>query len=1000
VARQRHGGRERAAGQPKNRGRPGEGRSRDDAKTSLSLGVRPDLVFEANPEPAWLFDTQSLRIGAVNEAAIEKFGYSRNEFVRLKLSDLHDPQEQPPLSTWLAAIVARPEGARVDFHCRTLTKRDTGLAIDATWVRLGATDHGDAVLALLRDVTAQRRAEEALAKKGLLLDAVTAAAPVILWAVNDKGTITLSEGRGLAALGLQPGDHVGRSVFEIYAPFPAVIENVNRALRGEVFVADVDIGAATFQSAFSPLRSPDGVVTGVLGVSNDITEIRRAGQALEQRRAFLRQIIDTVPSFIFARDREGRYTLVNQAVADARGRSVKELAGKTDLEIEIPAEEAARFRRNDLEVFSTGRENRTTETITTDAAGRPRWFQTVRRPLFGPDGQVTHVLSVATDITEERRALAIQAALFKVAATVRLGTDVAAVCREIHAIVGGLMPAANFYIALLDEEDGMLSFPYFVDEHDARPQPKKPGRGLTEYVLRTGEPLLASPETFAQLKTRGDVDLLGADSVDWLGVPLQSDNRTVGVLVVQSYRESVRYGESEKEVLAFVSQHIAGILARKRAEKRIAHQAYHDLLTGLPNRLLLTDRLALAMARAKRSKKPLAVMLLDVDRFKVLNDTLGHSAGDQLLQGLATRLKACVRKDDTVARLGGDEFILLLPDLALGDVAARMAEKILAVTARPFQVGSQEYCVTVSLGIAFYPIDGGDAETLLANADSAMYRAKELGRNTYQLSAPGMNNRARQRLMLEMGLRRAVERGELALAYQPIVDVASRAVVGTEALLRWRHPELGQVAPDTFIPVAEESGLIVGIGEWALNEACRQTKAWQDEGFTDLRVAVNLSGRQFQHEQVAGIISSALLGADLRPKSLELEITESVAMKNLERTAGILRALRSTGVRVSIDDFGTGQSSLSYLKHLPLNTLKVDRTFVEGIGIDTDDEAIVHAVVALAQSLKLRVIAEGVETESQIAFLAERGCQEFQGHFFSPALPPGDVRGKLGALAR
>jgi diguanylate cyclase (GGDEF)-like protein/PAS domain S-box-containing protein len=960
----------------------------------------PALLFDANPEAIWVFDVESLRFRAVNEAAILRYGYSREEFLGLKLSDVQDPQEASALLVQLADVGRQPAGSsRVDFRCRTRTKDGSPLETEASWIRLPDTSD-DTVMAVLRDVTAHRRTEQALAQKELFLGAVTTGVPVVLWAVDERGVFTLSEGRGLAALGLKPGEIVGRSVFEVYTAFPALRANVRRALDGESFVAEVEIGELTFQSAYSPLRDGRGAIAGALGVSNDITEIRRAGRAVEERRAFLRQIIDTVPSFIFVRDREGRYTLANRAVAEARGRTPKELVGKTDFDIGIPTEEADAFRRADRDVLVTGRESRTTDAMMTDANGNPRWFQTVRRPLFGPDGRPTQVLGVATDVSEERRALAVQAALFKVAATARLGTDLAALCAEIHAIVGDLMPAPNFYIALSDDEDGMLSFPYFVDERDSRPQPKKPGRGLTEYVLRTGEPLLASPEAFADLKARGDVDLLGADSVDWLGVPLKADDRTLGVLVVQSYRESVRYGEREKEVLAFVSQHIAGILARKRAERRIEHQAYHDLLTGLPNRLLLTDRLALAMARALRTQKPLAVMFLDVDRFKVLNDTLGHSAGDSLLRSLASRLKECVRQDDTVARLGGDEFILLFPDLELGDTAARMAEKILAVIARPFPIEGQEIYVTASLGMALYPIDGGDAETLLANADSAMYRAKELGRNTYQLSAPGMNTRARQRMTLESGLRRALERRELQLAYQPIVDIVSGALVGTEALLRWHHPDLGMVPPDAFIPVAEESGLIVSIGEWALTEACRQTKAWQAEGFPDLRVAVNLSGRQFQQQNVTRMIAAALSATDLRPRTLELEITESVAMKNVERTADILRCLRSTGVRISIDDFGTGQSSLSYLKHFPLSTLKIDRTFVEGIAVDPDDEAIVHAVVALAHSLKLRVVAEGVETEAQVQFLRERGCHEFQGHLFSPAVPAASLRAKLGHAVR
>ncbi len=438
------------------------------------------------------------------------------------------------------------------------------------------------------------------------------------------------------------------------------------------------------------------------------------------------------------------------------------------------------------------------------------------------------------------------------------------------------------------------------------------------------------------------------------------------------------------------------ITERRRAEQTVEYQAYHDALTGLPNRLLLEDRLAQALVHAQRHRRTLAVIFMDVDHFKLINDTLGHAVGDRLLKGVAERLRGTIRVEDTVARLGGDEFTLLFDELSRAEDAARMAEKLLDAFASPFSVDGHELYVTASIGVALYPNDGGDAEALLRNADAAMYRSKEAGRNTYQLFTPGMNARALERMSVERELRRALDRGELVLHYQPLVALADARPVGVEALVRWNHPERGLIFPDAFIPVAEESRLIVPMGEWVLNEACRQLSAWRAAGLDGLRMAVNLSARQLQQPNLAKFVDGALSLNGVPAALLELEITESAAMQNVESTKSVLHALRAMGVRISIDDFGTGQSSLSYLKNFPLSTLKIDRTFVRDIALDSDDEAIVRAIVALAHVLKLDVVAEGVETDAQLAFLREAGCEEGQGYLFSRPLPAPEAQLLLG----
>jgi diguanylate cyclase (GGDEF)-like protein len=428
------------------------------------------------------------------------------------------------------------------------------------------------------------------------------------------------------------------------------------------------------------------------------------------------------------------------------------------------------------------------------------------------------------------------------------------------------------------------------------------------------------------------------------------------------------------------------ITERKRAEEQIRSLAYKDSLTGLPNRLLFGDRLRVAVAQAHRVGQRLAVLFLDLDRLKVINDSLGHSVGDRMIAEVGQRLRTCVREGDTVARLGGDEFTLLLPGITQVVDAAKVAEKVLEVLRAPVHVDGRELFVTASLGISVYPEDGRDAETLLKNADTAMYRAKDQGRDHYQLYTSAMNATALERLALESSLRKALAQDELVLYYQPVLDLASGRVHGVESLLRWRHPEMGLVSPAEFVPLAELTGLILPMGPWTLRTACRQAQAWRRQLSSDLTVAVNLSARQFQQPDLAGQVAAALEEAGLQPRLLELEITESNAMHHAESTIRTLRELKSLGVRLSIDDFGTGYSSLSYLKRFPIDTLKIDQSFIRDISTDPDDAAIATAVIAMARTLELDVVAEGVETEEQLQFLADHGCDRIQGYVFSPAV--------------
>jgi len=421
-------------------------------------------------------------------------------------------------------------------------------------------------------------------------------------------------------------------------------------------------------------------------------------------------------------------------------------------------------------------------------------------------------------------------------------------------------------------------------------------------------------------------------------------------------------------------------------QQRSSHASEHDSLTGLPNRAVVSDRIAQAIALAPRHGKQVAVLVLDLDRFKYINDSLGHPMGDRLLQSVATRLVECVRGTDTVSRQGGDEFLVLLSEADEWSDAALVARRMLETVAEAHSVDGRDLHITTSIGISVYPEDGDDAETLIKNADTAMYQAKENGRQSYQFFKPEMNVRAVERQSIEQGLRRALERDEFALHYQPKVNLRTGAIVGAEALIRWTSPDLGSIPPAQFIPVAEDSGLIVPIGKWVLRRACEQARTWLDAGLPMKSIAVNVSAVELRDENFADGLFAILEDTGLDPGCLELELTESVVM-NAESVASILQIVSARGVRVAIDDFGTGYSSLSYLRKFPVHALKIDQSFVSHIGSIGDDTSIVTAMISMARSLNLRVIAEGVETPDQLAFLLAHECDEAQGFYFSRPMP-------------
>jgi diguanylate cyclase (GGDEF)-like protein len=490
---------------------------------------------------------------------------------------------------------------------------------------------------------------------------------------------------------------------------------------------------------------------------------------------------------------------------------------------------------------------------------------------------------------------------------------------------------------------------------------------------------------------------------DEIGALTDAFNEMLG----QIHARDLALQAAQAELEAHVAQLQTEVFERERAQAELRHReeeyrhlAFHDPLTSLPNRALLHDRLEVALAHAARAKVRLAVLFLDVDRFKLVNDSMGHQVGDQLLQALAHRLRSCLREEDTLARVGGDEFVILLPHVAAASDPVTLAQRILVRLQEPFPGPGVELFVSASIGVSLHPDDGQDAETLLRNADAAMYRAKDKGRATYQLYEAQLHAKTLQRVALERELRQALQREELSLCFQPVLDIRTGQIVAAEALARWEHPGHSPVPPVDFIALAEETGLIFSLGSWALDAACREAASWPSQGLPGIRILVNVSSRQFLEEDILGHAKAVLARTRLDSARLELELTESVALHDVDMAMNKMKALHEIGVRLSIDDFGTGYSSLSYLRRFPLDTLKLDRSFVQELAEGGRNAAVAQAIVTLGRGLGVDVVAEGVETEAQQAAVRGLGCDLAQGFLFFKPLPAAELRDALRANAR
>ena len=677
----------------------------------------------------------------------------------------------------------------------------------------------DQIVAIIndaRDITLLRQQQANLEQKHALLNTVVSQSPIIIWAIDNKGIFTLSEGKGLEVLGLQPGQVVGQSLYDLYQDNPDIISSCRQALQGDYVTSVIHAAGRIYHSSFNPVKDGHGVVTGVIGVANDITDL----QKVEVQMHILSSALEQTADMVLITDVQGVIEYINPAFETTTGYHRDDVIGKKP--------NLLRSGKHDFQFYQHLWETILRGEVFSDVFINARkdgsifYEEKTITPIRNQQNQITHFISTGKDISE-----------------------------------------------------------------------------------------------------------------------------------------------------------------RMRVQERLHYMAHHDALTKLPNRTLFMDRLRQAMARAQWHKRLIAVMFLDLDRFKTINDSLGHHIGDQLLVQLTQRLRSGVRAGDTIARFGGDEFAILLDDIASEKDISQLAKKVLDTMIHAFVIQGREFFMTASIGVSIFPNDGEEPETLLRNSDVAMYRAKDLGRNNYQFYSNEMSARAFERLTLENSLRHALKRMEFSLLYQPQVEIKSRRIVGVEALLRWQHPELGLILPSDFVPLLEETGLIVEVGDWVLQTALKQATDWHSAGYDFLKISINLSGRQFNNPDFISSLQTTVQQTKLNPKKIELELTESMLMRNASKTISALNTLHELGIDIAVDDFGTGYSSLNYLRRFPISTLKIDRSFIRDVIEDPDDRAITTAIIVMAQSLNLVVVAEGVETEAQTVFLQSLECQQIQGNVFS-----------------
>jgi diguanylate cyclase (GGDEF)-like protein/PAS domain S-box-containing protein len=958
-------------------------------------------LIETLPNPIFFKGTDGRYLG-VNRAWEVYFATPREAFVGKTVYDLYP--ENPEIAQRLVAddqALWDHPGTR--SYETTVTTPD-GKEHDAIYYKATFTNREGVVAGLIGtivDITERKRGEEALSAAKGQLEMLIQSSPLAIYTRDTNGLLTSWNVAAEKMYGWTGSEVIGKPLPSVPDEERASSDELRRRLlNGEAFIKQESRrrrrdGTTIYIDAFlSPLRDFSGKIAGIMTVAADITERRQAEIAVKESEERYRAVFQNAAVGITRVGLDGVLADFNQKFSDMLGYTRDELTGKAIKDITHPDDygHGAGFRSA---LSRGGIKSATGEKRYLRKDGSIIWARRTMSTACDADGKPQYVISVVEDVTDRRQAGLRQTLEHAVTRLLSDADRSSGIISKVIQIIGEAFSCAYGAYWIQDQHAQVMAcsetwsvpsaeIKEFAESNRQFRHPLNQSGGLFMRAWNSGEPVWVSDVTqdteFRRASVAAKAGLKGA-----FAFPIRSGNDTLGVMEFFSH---VSRPPDEALLLSTraIGSQIGLFIARKQAEERIIRLAHYDELTGLANRNMFGQCLNHALARARRNGKLLAVLFIDLDRFKNINDTLGHDAGDRVLKEVAERLQGCLRASDTIGRLGGDEFVVLLEEMPQPVYCGTVAQKILATIAKPVTVGEQNFQLTASIGISAYPADGEDAQNLLKNADVAMYRAKEQGKNNYQFYSAQMNVHSLEHLEMESDLRRALERNEFLLHYQPKVDVVSGRITGMEALVRWQHPGKGLIPPLQFIPLAEETGLIVPIGEWVLKTACARNKSWHEQGLPPLRVAVNLSARQFAHEGLLQDVENILHETGLDPTLLELEITESLVMQNPARAVKRLNELKAMGIHLSIDDFGTGYSSLSNLKHFPIETLKIDRSFIRDLPADADDSAITLAILAMAHSLKLKVIAEGVETVEQLNFLRDHLCDEVQGYYFSKPL--------------
>ncbi|HVF65312.1 MAG TPA: PAS domain-containing protein, partial [Casimicrobiaceae bacterium] len=931
--------------------------------TEQALAAREQqlrLFTDHIPDPVLYLDSDR-RYAFVNEAFLDLTGLSREQIVGRQPSEVIGEESaltlEPFFTQALGGESVTYERPVVDVNGRTRWFR----------ARIVPDFHIDGMIKGLyvvgHDISDLKHVQDALAARENQLRAIMDGVPAPVAYIDRDERCHYVNRTFLQYFGLTP-EQVGSMRFRdvvghgIYQSAQAMLA---RALEGESTAFDRLVPGANGARRWMtirvvPDRTPAGEVHGAFVLMNDIHGLKQAQEALRASEAELRLIMDNVPARVSYVDRDYRYRFINRHNEEWLAESRKELAGRRVVDV-VGAERFAQIKP----LFDRVLKGETvgSELMLTQLDGNVKWESVHLAPNRDNEGNVIGIYAVHTDVHEQKRnEEALQRANWMLSS--HIGNTPLAVMewdREFK-LVRWSSQAVKIFGWRDEEVRGMLLYDNVL-LHEAD---REAAATLIDGLVSGNEPRATG---LARNYRKGGETIW----CEWYHSALLDDN---GEIV---------------SILSFVQD----VSSRVQAEERLQYLATRDALTGLPNRLLLHERLTQAIAQAKRTGRRVGVLFIDLDRFKNVNDTLGHRVGDQLLISVSHALTKALRETDLLARLGGDEFMVIVEEFDDPAVLGRVAQKLCDAVAHPYKVDEHDIYVTSSIGIAVYPDDSDDPDALLKHADVAMYRSKELGRNTYQfLDADLAEHRVKQH-SLETSLRAALKANQLQLHYQPLVNVDDRVIIGAEALLRWHDSEHGDVAPRVFIPLAEESGLIHALGEWVLATAAAQCRAWRDQGL-ELCIAINLSARQFYRDDLAHRIVDIVKRAGCEPSWLELEVTETSLLHDLDAIRKVLHELRAHGFAVAIDDFGTGYSSLTHLKHFPIDTLKIDISFIADLETDPGDAAITEAIIALAKGLNLKVVAEGVGTQAQLDFLAKRGCHAFQGYWVSAPLPAAKFR--------